>query len=154
MKQMLFSFGYALRGLAAGIQKTRNLRVHLAAAAYCFALAPFFVHSRGGWVALIVLCFVIFAAELFNTAIETLCDRITTDFDRQIGLIKDLAAGAVFILALGAVIVAGILFSDGAGWRRLLQFCQTQPWYPELLAAALPAAILFIRGRINKNPVT
>lgn len=151
MKRLLLSFGYAFRGLAAGVHKTRNLRIHLSAAIYCFALAPFFIDSRSGWVALIVLCFGIFAAELFNTTIEALCDRITADFDRQIGLIKDLAAGAVFILALGALIVAGILFSDGAGWRRLLQFCQSQPWYPILLAAALPVVILFIRGRTKKE---
>lgn len=40
------------------------------------------------------------AAELLNTAIERLCDRITTEHDQAIKEVKDLASGAVFVVLL------------------------------------------------------
>ncbi|WP_238555087.1 diacylglycerol kinase family protein [Chryseobacterium sp. P1-3] len=48
------------------------------------------------------------SAEIFNTAIERICDIIQPDFDKRIGFIKDIAAGAVVLMAIVSVIV-GIL---------------------------------------------
>lgn len=40
------------------------------------------------------------SAELFNTAIERLCDRITLAHDPAIGAIKDLSSAAVFLILI------------------------------------------------------
>ncbi len=37
------------------------------------------------------------SAELFNTAIEAICDFMKTDYDEKIGIIKDIAAAATGI---------------------------------------------------------
>ena len=50
------------------------------------------------------------AAEVFNTALEKLGDRITKDQDLLIGHAKDLASGAVNVLCLIAVICALIIY--------------------------------------------
>ena len=47
-----------------------------------------------------VLYFLLLAFEIMNTAIEKLCDRITTDLDPKIKNIKDLSSAAVFIVLL------------------------------------------------------
>ena len=52
----------------------------------------------------------VFAAELFNTAIEQLADVIDPEYNPKIKAIKDLAAGGVLITALGAAIIGIILF--------------------------------------------
>ena len=44
--------------------------------------------------------FVLLSAELLNTAIERLCDRITTAHDLPIRDIKDIASAAVFIILI------------------------------------------------------
>ena len=49
-------------------------------------------------------------AELFNTALEILCDRVTSAHDEQIRRVKDAAAGAVLVAAIMSVIVAVIVF--------------------------------------------
>jgi diacylglycerol kinase (ATP) len=49
-------------------------------------------------------------AELMNSALEVLCDRITTEPDEHIRQAKDAAAGAVLVCAIISVIVAGIVF--------------------------------------------
>lgn len=45
-----------------------------------------------------------------NTAIEKLCDFVHPDFDKRIGLIKDISAGAVMLVSIGAVIVGLIIY--------------------------------------------
>lgn len=54
---------------------------------------------------------VVLAAELFNTAIEALCDFVETRHNDKIGIIKDVAAAAtgVAILAWGIVLVVELM---------------------------------------------
>jgi diacylglycerol kinase len=40
---------------------------------------------------------VMLSAEIFNTAIEAICDFMKTDYDEKIGIIKDVAAAATGI---------------------------------------------------------
>ena len=62
----------------------------------------------------------ILAAELLNTAIETLADRVEPELDPFIGRAKDLGAAAVFILSVAAILLAACLllafFQGGAGF--------------------------------------
>jgi hypothetical protein len=51
--------------------------------------------------------------ELVNTALENACDAVTKQTNRQIKLCKDAAAGAVLIMAAGAVAVWLILLLRG-----------------------------------------
>lgn len=66
------------------------------------------------WVdaALIILATgVTLVAELFNTAIEALCDFVETRHNEKIGIIKDIAAAAagIAVLAWAIVLGAGLL---------------------------------------------
>ena len=47
-----------------------------------------------------VLYFLLLAFEIMNTAIEKLCDKVTTDIDPDIKKIKDLSSAAVFVVLL------------------------------------------------------
>ncbi len=57
---------------------------------------------------IMIVCFGVLAAEIFNTAIEKICDIIRPEFDTRIGFIKDIAAGAVLLITIVSII-AGIL---------------------------------------------
>ena len=46
----------------------------------------------------IFLLLLLLVVEMMNTAIEMLCNKITTDYDVDIKNIKDVASGAVLIL--------------------------------------------------------
>ena len=54
----------------------------------------------------------VLSGEAVNTAIETLCDRISKENEEKIKRIKDLAAGAVLIKAVAAIAAAIFLFKD------------------------------------------
>ena len=45
-----------------------------------------------------ILYFLLLAFEIMNTAIEKLCDKVTTDIDPEIKKIKDLSSAAVFLV--------------------------------------------------------
>jgi diacylglycerol kinase len=47
---------------------------------------------------------------MINTAIEKLCDLVTTDFDPRIKIIKDVAAGAVLMASVFSLLVGLIIF--------------------------------------------
>jgi diacylglycerol kinase len=50
------------------------------------------------------------AAELFNTAIEKLADKLSMKIDIQINVIKDLSAAAVLVASVVALINGLIIF--------------------------------------------
>lgn len=66
--------------------------------------------DRMEWIAVIFCCGGVLAAEAFNTAIEILCDRVTTERDESIRKTKDIAAGAVLTVSIVAAIVGMIVF--------------------------------------------
>ena len=47
----------------------------------------------------------VFAAEMFNTAIEHLADHLHPETDPHIRIVKDCAAAAVLVAVLGALAV-------------------------------------------------
>ena len=57
-----------------------------------------------------VLYFLLLAFEIMNTAIEKLCDRVTTDLDSEIKKIKDLSSAAVFLVLTLLVIIFLVTF--------------------------------------------
>ncbi|MCB0389128.1 MAG: diacylglycerol kinase family protein [Winogradskyella sp.] len=66
--------------------------------------------STTEWILQTLTIGIIIALEGLNTAIEEMADFIHPEYHPKIGLIKDLAAGAVFIFALVALIVGGIIY--------------------------------------------
>lgn len=74
-------------------------------------LIPVIIYNQAIDVSLVVLATgVMISAEMFNTAIEALCDYMQTEFDEKIGIIKDIAAAAtgITIFAWLAVLVLEI----------------------------------------------
>ncbi|MBC7423031.1 MAG: diacylglycerol kinase family protein, partial [Ferruginibacter sp.] len=45
-----------------------------------------------------------------NTAIEKMCNIISTKFHPAIKFIKDVSAGAVLVCAIGSVLVGAVIF--------------------------------------------
>ena len=55
-------------------------------------------------IVLSVLYFLLLAFEIMNTAIEKLCDKVTTEINPEIKKIKDLSSAAVFVVLLILII--------------------------------------------------
>ena len=104
------SFKYAGRGIARLISREHNAWIHCFVAV-CVVLAGLWLGlSTLEWAAVVLCIGAVLAAEGINSAIEALCDRVSPDYDEAIKHAKDLAAGAVLILATMSVVVGLLIF--------------------------------------------
>ena len=72
-------------------------------------MIPVFMFSSVMDATIIILATgVMLGAEMFNTAIEAICDFMETNYNEKIGIIKDISAAATGIVILTWVIVLGI----------------------------------------------
>ncbi len=105
------SFGPACAGLWWALKTQRNLRVHAAATAIVVPLGLGLKITPGEWLVVILSVGMVWAAELINTAIETLADRVSTEREEPIRRVKDVAAAAVLVAAASAAIAGVIIFA-------------------------------------------
>ncbi len=104
------SFKYAGRGIARLLSREHNAWIHCVATVCVIAFGWFFRLSVTEWIAAIFCIGLVFASEALNSAIERLCDKVSPEYDEAIKDTKDLAAGAVLILAIVAVCVGLLIF--------------------------------------------
>lgn len=110
IRKRIRSFGYALNGIRLLVLHEHNAWIHLLAAV-CVVGAGFFFHlSLSEWVAVVIVIGLVIFAEAVNSAIEVLCDLVSPEYNEAIGRVKDLAAGAVLLLAIAAAIVGILIF--------------------------------------------
>ena len=106
----IMSFRFALSGIASFFKREHNSRIHLFASVAAITVALILHCSKSEFIFIVLAIGIVWAAELFNTAIENLSDFITKENNTQIKLIKDLAAAAVLIAAVSAFIIGCIIF--------------------------------------------
>ena len=110
MKRLLKSFGFAWQGIKAVFTSEPNMRIHAVVALLVLIFGFIFSISSTEWIAIVICIGLVFSAEMFNTAFETLVDKVSPDKDSLAGKTKDVAAGAVFIAAIISVVVGVIIF--------------------------------------------
>jgi diacylglycerol kinase len=64
------------------------------------------------WLIILGCSCVVLTAELFNTALEELCNKLHPEKDSQIGKVKDISAAAVLIAALFALLAGILIFGN------------------------------------------
>ena len=109
-RSRLKSFAYAAQGLRTLLREEHNAWLHLLAAVGAIVLGCVLNVSSMEWVAIVLCICLVFAAELFNTALETLCDFVSPERQQAIKKVKDLSAAAVLITAAGALATALFIF--------------------------------------------
>ena len=110
LSKKIHNVRYALNGIKIAWQEEFSFRVQVGAALLALFLGWFFKISSSEWIILTLVMGLVFMAELFNTALEELCDKYKTDPDPHIGKIKDLSAGAVLLASFAAIVVGAIVF--------------------------------------------
>ncbi|MBN2272792.1 MAG: diacylglycerol kinase family protein [Bacteroidales bacterium] len=110
VKSRIKSFYYAFRGLGSAFRQEHNLWIHTLAALVAVTAGFILGISLYEWMVIALVIGGVFVAELFNSAIESLVDLISPDFNKKAGMIKDMAAGAVLISAVTALVAGLIIF--------------------------------------------
>jgi diacylglycerol kinase (ATP) len=105
MLRLARSFGHALQGLQQCFHSQPNFRLELLLGVLALLLAVWLGVSL---TPIVLCCALVLSLELFNTALEAVCDAVTLETHPQIKIAKDAAAGAVLLASYAAVVV-GIL---------------------------------------------
>lgn len=106
------SFGFALQGFRYTLATERNIRVMLGGAAFAVVMGLVLQLDLVSW-AIVLLCIgCVLAAELMNTAIETVVDLVSPEYHPLAGHAKDIAAAAVYVLSFLVAIVGVCVFAN------------------------------------------
>ncbi|MBS7320112.1 MAG: diacylglycerol kinase family protein [Myroides sp.] len=104
------SVRYALRGLWLLATTEHSIMSQLIISGIMCFVGFYFNLSSTEWMFQILAIGMVLTAEGLNTAIEKLCDYLQPNFDKKIGFIKDLSAGAVTFAAIAAMIIGAIIY--------------------------------------------
>jgi len=103
---LLRSFRNALGGLLWAYGSERNMRIHVCAGAWAFSLAYLGGVGRGDFLQVALAVFLVWIAELANTALEAVADLASGgEYHPLVGRAKNAAAGGVLLAATYAVLV-------------------------------------------------
>lgn len=104
------SFKNAFLGIFMILKTERNFQLEFLAFLTNIFLIFYLNLSKIDAILILIVCFGVLVAEIFNTAIEKICDFIQPNFDKKIGFIKDICAGAVTLMSILAIITGIIIY--------------------------------------------
>ncbi|HSX41238.1 MAG TPA: diacylglycerol kinase family protein [Candidatus Saccharimonadales bacterium] len=111
----------AFQGLVHVVKSERNARFHLLATIIVLSASVILGISNTELAAIFFAIIIVFVAEVVNTAIEKTLDLLHPDENAQVRVIKDIAAAAVLVAAIGAVGIGVAVFYPyvlGVVWRQ------------------------------------
>lgn len=144
MKSQIFSFDCALRGIWSAICSEGHLRFHITAGFYVFLFSVFYGLSAAQYAVLILLITSVIASEIFNTAVENMCDLVTRENNEVIRLVKDMSAGAVLLLSVAAAATVVLFFWDIHTIIKIIKFFADNLICAILLAFSAVISFFFI----------
>ncbi len=110
LAKKMHSVRFALNGLKTAWQEETSFRLQVGAMLLVIVLGWAFDISKVEWLLVFIAVGFVLSAEVFNTALEELCDKFRAEHDPHIGKIKDLAAAAVLIASLVSLVIGVMVF--------------------------------------------
>ncbi len=110
------SFGYAFNGLKVLFREEHNARIHLFFTCIVLVFLLLFSFTLVEYGLLAIAIGSVFAAELFNSALENLADHLSPERHENIKRVKDLSAAAVLVCALTAFAIGCLILIPKILW--------------------------------------
>ena len=102
-------FGFAVSGVLHAVKSQASMQVHIVIALSVLGMAVYLQLSRIEFAILFLCIGTVLAAEIFNTAIESVVDLVSPERVELARIAKDAAAGAVLVLSVAAAFVGLII---------------------------------------------
>lgn len=110
IKNRLKSVVYAFNGALLLLKTEASIKIQFVIAIVVTVAGFYFEISSSEWIVQLLAIGLVMSIEGINTAIEEIANFIHPERHPKIGLIKDIAAGAVFIASVFASIVGLIIY--------------------------------------------
>jgi len=109
LRKFIDSANNAINGILHAAKTQRHMRYHFFIAVILLILSLLLEVNWTEFAILVVLAIIVLATEMLNTALETITDILFKGYDTRAKIIKDTAAGAVLITAVGAAVIGYII---------------------------------------------
>jgi diacylglycerol kinase len=96
LKKFLNKLLHAIVGIFYSFRSQSSIRI--LSIAFLVIILIHFLLSIKNWIITILFMVSIYSLEMINTAIEMICNFVQPNLDPKIKLIKDVSAGAVFLI--------------------------------------------------------
>ena len=106
----ILSFKYALEGIWTAVKEEPNIKIHLLIMTLVILFGIYFNLTILEWIIVIFCIGMVITLELTNTAIETVVDSFIDKEHPGAKRAKDVASGAVLVMALTAAAIGLIIF--------------------------------------------
>jgi len=110
IRRHTISFQHAIDGIIWAIRSQPNFRIHLVISLLVIAAGYYFAISSLEAIILVFVILLGLSAEMINTAIESVTDLVTKEYRVEAKIAKDVSAGMMLIVAIGASIIGLIIF--------------------------------------------
>ncbi|MDO4880968.1 MAG: diacylglycerol kinase family protein [Capnocytophaga sp.] len=104
------SIKYAIKGFWLLVSTEHAIITHCITTLIFIVLGVIFSITSTEWMIQTLALGTLLAVEGLNTGLEKICDFIHPDFNKKIGEIKDVSAGAVSMIFFAVAIVLGIIY--------------------------------------------
>ena len=104
------SISYAWQGIKYCFISEKNFRTELIIALVAFVFAIVLKAGTNEWLAILFCSGLVLSLEIINTSIEKLSNIVSASIHPAIKRVKDMAAGAVFLVSIISLIIAAIIF--------------------------------------------
>ena len=108
-KQVWKALQWSLKGLHAGWRHEASFRLEVCVAMVVIPLGFWLGHGALEKLALIFPPMLVLSAEMLNSAIEAVVDKVGTEFHELAGRAKDMGSVAVFLLMLLVLLSWGLI---------------------------------------------
>lgn len=103
------SFRYAFEGVRTVFQEERNMRSHTLSTLGVIIMSLFLPLSLYEWLWILLVCFLVFVMEIWNTVVENIVDFISPGRHPLAKKIKDMAAAAVLLTSFFSLLVGAMI---------------------------------------------
>jgi len=110
MKTFIRSVDFAFQGMLQFFSKQRNAKIQTVMGIMAIGLGFIVSISPYQWLLVLFCIGLVISLEMINSAVEILCDMVTTDFHPKIKIIKDVAAGAVLVASIASLVIGLFIF--------------------------------------------
>lgn len=110
LKDRWNSIFYAFKGVWILLKSENAFRAQGFFFVIFILLGIYFEISQLEWIAQFFCMGLIWSIEGLNTAVEKLCDFVHPEHQPRIGMIKDIAAGAVAFAVVFSLIIFGLIY--------------------------------------------
>jgi diacylglycerol kinase (ATP) len=108
-KQVWKALQWSLKGLRAGWRHEASFRLEVCLAMVLLPLGLWLGHGALEKLALIFPPMLVLSAEMLNSAIEAVVDKVGTEFHELAGRARDMGSAAVFVLMLLVLLSWGLI---------------------------------------------